>query len=473
MWGVGFSRAPRLTCSGLALTDFNFPLDRRQITNIGSRGHDYIKVSNKKLGEIFGTGKNATIRSVSCRRSCLSGICLECQSLLRNRLFKKNLQQRVTRANKASSVSRFTNVRFKPQASNVAGLGELSRKSRSLRMNLVQKSKTIEKLTQAIKVVQQELNRLTGRAKISLAKSKVSQMTPAEVATAQMLIGNVGNERSKIDEVGRRLFRSLYLVCKPRGYEFLRLNLNGPAVRTIQQYSALDGINYEFKIGGPSEDCFRFVGEVYRRISEKCGYVSKIGAELCEDETRVTGRLAYDEANDCIVGLCGSVSHSECDPEFSYVSLTGLENDIAIEKILNAASQEPATYARAVVVNPCNRKFPRLTVMLQGTCLRFDSSYVQNQWDAMEALYKKYIDPYLGPLIAHASDGDSRRRKLFLEYLGNRSFKQILESEDNIDSHVLADSDYLHCGKKNYNQLDSSRALLVIGKRIVSMNDLI
>jgi hypothetical protein len=70
---------------------------------------------------------------------------------------------------------------------------------------------------------------------------------------------------------------------------------------------------------------------------------------------------------------------------------------------------------RAHYVNPLHARLPRLVVVIQLICNRFDSKDVQNQWEKVKVLWGKHLSSVLGPLIGHSSDGDARRRKLMLE----------------------------------------------------------
>ena len=49
--------------------------------------------------------------------------------------------------------------------------------------------------------------------------------------------------------------------------------------------------------------------------------------------------------------------------------------------------------------------------MLHPTCNWFNHTFVINQHQRFDRLYKKYVEPVLGPLVGGSSDVDSRRRK--------------------------------------------------------------
>ena len=76
-------------------------------------------------------------------------------------------------------------------------------------------------------------------------------------------------------------------------------------------------------------------------------------------------------------------------------------------------------FARVIVVSPMHDKLPRLVLVACCTCGCFDSSWVRQQWDRIDELWRKHCYAAVGPIIGHASDGDSRRRQLMLiDYRG-------------------------------------------------------
>ena len=64
------------------------------------------------------------------------------------------------------------------------------------------------------------------------------------------------------------------------------------------------------------------------------------------------------------------------------------------------------------MLNPIHPELPPFVVLLQPVCNKFDSSFIRHQWNTIKDLYQKHLADILGPLVRHASDGDSRRRKL-------------------------------------------------------------
>jgi hypothetical protein len=72
------------------------------------------------------------------------------------------------------------------------------------------------------------------------------------------------------------------------------------------------------------------------------------------------------------------------------------------------------TFACVIVVNPLHVKLPRLVLSLSCTCNCFDSEWVIEQWKRIEELWQVDYECAIGPIIGHASNGDSRRRQLML-----------------------------------------------------------
>lgn len=91
-----------------------------------------------------------------------------------------------------------------------------------------------------------------------------------------------------------------------------------------------------------------------------------------------------------------------------------------------------------------------------------------------------FVRDVVGPLIGHASDGDSRQRKLMLQDYtfdkGHRlsipwkgwPFTACVASNGSITG--FHDQDYIHNEKKLINPLDSALQRLVLGRELVTLN---
>ena len=66
------------------------------------------------------------------------------------------------------------------------------------------------------------------------------------------------------------------------------------------------------------------------------------------------------------------------------------------------------------MVSLLHDKLPRLVLCVSYTCNCFDSQWVYKQWTRINQLWEKHCKVVVGPIIGHASDGDSRRRQIML-----------------------------------------------------------
>ena len=135
----------------------------------------------------------------------------------------------------------------------------------------------------------------------------------------------------------------------------------------------------------------------------------------------------------------------------------------------------------AIMINPLQPGLPKIPIMIMPTCNKFTSKFVKGQWSKLKSLYNKHLCDTLGPLIGHASDGDARRRKIFLEKMTSKEGErfQPIQSDfgfvfsckktgDQIND--LCDSDFIHCHKKLINHLDSNARSLEMGSYLVHLN---
>ena len=146
-----------------------------------------------------------------------------------------------------------------------------------------------------------------------------------------------------------------------------------------------------------------------------------------------------------------------------------------------------STHARVVMINPMHERLPALTCLLVGTCLRFkEDGYVLPQWEQLQILFDKHVRGVIGPLIGHASDGDSRRRKAFRRTmlstkvevgqrrygLGRADFTHTGLVVNGIPTGIM-DQYFFHNFKKLINCFDNPQKVLTIGNAgIAHINDL-
>lgn len=165
------------------------------------------------------------------------------------------------------------------------------------------------------------------------------------------------------------------------------------------------------------------------------------------------------------------------------------EGDVGFNKIIDAFDNFVVGHqARCVIVNPLIVGFPRLCILATATCNKFDAGWVRCQWEKLETLRTTHCLVAVGPLLGHASDGDSRRRKLMLEDYTGKGMKGLranLKWEGWLLAHSLTkngsemhasglhDQDYIHNTKKLINPLDSTVRLLKLGSQLANLSHLI
>ena len=92
------------------------------------------------------------------------------------------------------------------------------------------------------------------------------------------------------------------------------------------------------------------------------------------------------------------------------------DNETGYEAIQGAFSDcRKGSYARAILLSPLHPYLPKTAVCLHPTCNRFDHTFVLQQWQKLDQLYERYLEPVLGPMIGASSDRDARQCTLMLE----------------------------------------------------------
>ena len=138
------------------------------------------------------------------------------------------------------------------------------------------------------------------------------------------------------------------------------------------------------------------------------------------------------------------------------------------------------------MLNPLHPSLPNIPILTMPTGNSFDNNMVHNQMERIMNHYDKYIAPVLGPLVGSSSDGDSRRRKVFLTLMrsvfGNR-YQPIPRELGNIltcekvalddGAYIIrnnCDQDSIHNHKKLVNHLDHLSRSMRMGKYLVQLN---
>ena len=205
--------------------------------------------------------------------------------------------------------------------------------------------------------------------------------------------------------------------------------------------------------------------------------------QTAEDETAIIPKVEWNRAKDQCWGWCGKQMEADgkhkCDRSFAHV--VG-DDSKAYDRLCEAfSSNKVAGHARVIMLNPVHEDIPALVVLLQATCNTFTHFDVQQQWREIRDLYHTHMQEILGPLVGHASDGDSRQRKLQLIDATSKEGERYEINNENFAYSALkgtfgpenlADRDFIHNAKKLINSLRHASRKLRIGGNLCTMNHL-
>jgi hypothetical protein len=190
--------------------------------------------------------------------------------------------------------------------------------------------------------------------------------------------------------------------------DLFALNYAGPNFSTIKRQNQ-KGVHF---MPGKHASIFKAVAKIYKGAKEIHGVGDVVPVILAEDKTKVKQRISWEPKYDTLVGFCGPKSDHSCISNYKPVVGIG---DEGYNMIVDSFKLDKmGTFARVIVVNPLHVKLPRLVLSLSCTCNCFDSEWVKEQWKRIEELWQVDCECAIGPIIGHASDGDSRRRQLML-----------------------------------------------------------
>ena len=249
--------------------------------------------------------------------------------------------------------------------------------------------------------------------------------------------------------------------------DLFALNYAGPSFDTIRR-ECRKGVQF---VAGEHADIFKSIARIYADAKAALGITGPVPVILAEDETKVRGRVSWEARSDCMVGFCGPRENHVCIPCYKPVVGVG---DSGYNKMVDSfKSDKVGGFARVIMVNPLHEKLPRLVLVACCTCGCFNSDWVRQQWDRIDALWMTHCYSDVGPIIGHASDGDSRRRQLMLQdYRGVEGPRLTIQWEGWLFSTALNfrgeatglhDQDYIHNGKKLLNPIDSNVRTLRLG----------
>ena len=101
--------------------------------------------------------------------------------------------------------------------------------------------------------------------------------------------------------------------------DFFPLNYCGPSYSTTKK---INKTNVRF-LGGEHSEFFASVAEIYKGAKLAHGIVGPIPVILAEDETKVKGRIMWDQKYDTLAGFCGIENNHVCVSDFRLIVGSG------------------------------------------------------------------------------------------------------------------------------------------------------
>jgi hypothetical protein len=206
------------------------------------------------------------------------------------------------------------------------------------------------------------------------------------------------------------LFETLWKFGGLLSHHFLSENLVGPSLNTSKALYRSESFRY---VGRFDEKVGAHLFSVFSAKKAKLGVSGLIPFEASKDETKCISLATYNRVNDEIDGFCGQKGDDARNHKCNFNVIVPAASYKSIIEAFR--TQQIADMARFIVCNPLVKGFPILVYAMLPTCNRFDDSEVQAQWDQIHVIHDKYLSATVGPLVAHASDGDARRRKVMTD----------------------------------------------------------
>ena len=442
--------------------------------------------------------KQGTFRSFKCIRAgnadCMpNNICIECRKIPQLSSFRNRLLKRAEKVDDKGKrdVKCIRNTHL--NAEEMRGKIEMLKNTleeKDSKLFLLNRENLRLKLRR--RTLQEKLNEHAKRGSIrgichQLEKAAEHGALDDQGVLMDMLEATARNFHPK-GKTGKRYKASLKQFLEvilywggPRLATFVSINLLGPEIHSVYCWRNQAKID---PVYGLSETNFQNLRKIYEQAMKNVG-CGNVVVMATEDETAIIKKVEYHQNDDALLGFCGlEGDEHQCLDNFVVTPIgDGVEG---YEKIVNAFQEyKIGCYARVIIINPLHPLLPKLSMLVMPTCNSFDLRFVQHQHDIIQHNYDQYLEPVLGPLIGNASDGDSRRRKLFVMLESSREgvrfqpipielvFVLTAEKSFKDNSYVLChlcDDDYLHCHKKLVNHLDHDSRMVRMGKYFVHMN---
>jgi hypothetical protein len=165
-------------------------------------------------------------------------------------------------------------------------------------------------------------------------------------------------------------------------------------------------------VTGEHDVIFKCVTKNYKEAKQVHNIGGPIPIILVENETKVKSIVSWDFRGDNLIGFCAAKENHCCVTNFNHV--IGIRED-GYNNVLEAFTNNKITsFARVMIVNLLHEKLPRLVLVVHCICNYFNVNWVQQQWNVINVLWKLECQAIVGPIVGHASDGDSCRYQLML-----------------------------------------------------------
>lgn len=425
----------------------------------------------------------------------MNGMCSACNSIPKIDSFRLKLQRRSdSRGDSNETDTSKTNFTYLPRDELLFKLRETKEQLECCRSQVFLLSSALACVKQRTHSLKDKVKEFSRRGDISAIGYNITKAYKEgklkEKAGLVNILDTISQNLCK-KKKGKRysatskdFYEVLLTMGGPRLCDFVSQNLDGPHVHSAMVWRNDNAITYV--LGGHKQN-IEAIAKLYKNAKEMMS-LSTIPVLYikAEDDTAIIPRPEYKLDTDEVWGFCGRKGSDHIYEE-SFIVNVGDDNG-AYQRLLDAFQNcQVATHARVIMINPLHRKLPRVVLLLQANCNRFTHNEVLHQWLVLDALCESILDPVLGPGIGHASDGDSRRRKLML----NQSIGVVdqyrpipLELGFIMSARIevtaagkrllkdVYDQDCIHNDKKILNPLDHPTRILQLGRYTAHMNHL-
>ena len=432
-----------------------------------------------------------TIRHKECPRAAaidhlVNHMCNKCLKIPTLQSFRKRLLRR--KEDRDSSKIRNDYLTQEERDNKLKILQAASRKKDSKIFLLTQEKARLKNRRQNLLSRLREYSKRGSMAVVchQLNRAAEEGMLENETVLKEVLVTCANNISKK--KQGKRYSKSVkefYEVLMywggPRIASFVAMNMLGPEVHSMYRWRKQKNLEL---VDGIAEENFVKIAMIYKDALRSLN-INVALVQLSEDETAIIKKVTYNQRDDTLVGFCGKSGDAhQCMT--NCVIKVG-DGEEGYNTIVDAFKTHTiGCYGRLIMINTLHPSLPNIPVLMMSTCNTFDHEMVHKQFKMIGEFYKKHIEPILGPLTGPSSDGDSRRRKMFLKLMRDtngcrfqpipKSLGFVLTCEKIIlqdDRYVIrnnCDQDSIHNHKKLVNHLDHQSRSMRMGTFLVHLN---